>query len=268
MEYVHDQPFNGGQKISGRCLDGEYYLEPCAEWGLPPTEVNVSVAVKLKSLDAPIVLSRPYIPVVKGMDIYDQNIGDFASIYNHIVSIPKQNGKITRGPIFDYQMKRIHAMRRYLDNEFEFKAVSTLSEGCYDIAPALADSYHNGLDSWDMGVFLTLDQAVQEGNWNFEWSYDKPATPWAYELTAVEYPYPVPVTWKLYAKLNEGDEWTLLDQQIDNTDWYESLSYNGGPYPTLFKVSQRQPWQYYRLEVTKKSRNNKYLNFQNFKLLF
>ena len=268
MEYVHDLPFNGGQKISGRCLDGEYYLEPCAEWGLPPTEVNVCVAVKLKSLDAPIVLSRPYIPVVKGLDIYDQNIGDFASIYNHIVSIPKQNGKITRGPIFDYQMKRIHAMRRYLDNEFEFKAVSTLSEGCYDIAPALADSYHGGLDSWDMGVFLTLDQAVQEGNWNFEWSYDKPATPWAYELTAVEYPYPVPVTWKLYAKLNEGDEWTLLDQQIDNTDWYVSYSYDGGPYPTLFKVSQRQPWQYYRLEVTKKSRNNKYLNFQNFKLLF
>ena len=268
MEYVHDHQPNSGTKISGRSLDGEYYLEPCAQWGLPETEVNVSVAVKLKSLDAPIVLSRPYIPLVKGMDIDDQNIGDFASIYNHIVSIPKQNGKITRGPIFDYQMKRIHAMRRYLDNKFEFKAVSTQSEGCYDIAPALIDLYNEG--RWyhnQQGVDVKLDQAVQEGNWNFEWSYDKPATPWAYELSAVQWTCSVPVTWKLYAKLNEGDEWTLLDQQIDNTSWYMTYL-DDGPSPTLFKLSKRQPWQYYRLEVTKKSQNDETLSFQNFKLLF
>lgn len=268
MEYLHDHQPNSGPKISGRSLDGEYYLEPCAQWGLPETEVNVSVAVKLKSLDAPIVLSRPYIPLVKGMDIDKQNIGDFASIYNHIVSIPKQNGKITRGPIFDYQMKRIRAMRRYLDNEFECKVVSTESEGCYDISGALADYYHDGWHPGDMGVYLTLDQAVQEGNWNFEWSYDNPATPWAYELTAVQWPDAVPVTWKLYAKLNAGDEWTLLDQQIDNTSWYMRYYDEFGPSPTLFKLSKRQPWQYYRLEVTKKSQNDKYLTFQNLKLLF
>lgn len=276
MDYVHDRQYKGSQLICGRCLNGEYYLEPCAnESGLPETEVNVSVVVKLRSMDAPLVYSRSYIPVIKGMNISNKNLGDFPAVYDQIVSKPKQNGKFVRGPIYDYQLKRLHSIRRYMDKAFEFKAVSTLSEGCYDIAPALTDNYNSGHYD-EKGVQLELNKSVKEGHWNFEWSYDKPATPWAYEFCARDYPeeatmgtIAVPVSWKLYAKLNESDEWTLLDEQYDNTNWYEKDNiFATSPYPTTFKVNQKKPWQYYRLEITKKSQKNNALNFQNIRLLY
>ena len=261
MNYVHNQQYNGNQLLSGRCLDGEYYLEPCAQWGLPETEVNVSVVVKLRSMDAPMVYSRSYIPVVKPVIVNGFDVGEFATLYDQIVSKPKQNGKIARGPIYDYQLKRLRSLRRYMDNEFEFKAVSTQGEGCYDIKDALLALY-----TADYGLKITLEKSVLEGNWNFEWSYDKPAAPWAYEMSSVNTSY-VPVSWKLKAKLNEGDEWTLLDEQKDNTKWYAT------EYPRLHSAQfdirvKNQPWQYYRLEVTKKSSKNNTLGFLNFKLLY
>jgi len=275
MEYVLDRQYMGDQLISGRSLDDEYFLEPSIAGGIN-TEVEVTVVVKLKSMDAPMVYSRSYLPVLKEMNINDGDLGDFPAVYDQIVSKPKQNGKIARGPIYDYQLKRLHSIRRYMDKEFEFKAVSTQSEGCYDIAPALTDTFNNGWRTNFEGVRIELDKSVQEGNWNFEWSYDKPAAPWAYEFYAIEYPesamkgyHAVPVTWKLYAKLNEGDEWTLLDEHYNNFIWYEYEHGDvSGPYPTLFNVSEKQPWQYYRLEITKKSLKNKLLTFQNIRLLY
>lgn len=264
MDYVHNQQYNDKQLISGRCLNGEYYLEPFAQWGLPETEVNVKVVVKLKSMDAPIVLSRSYLPVVKVVNINTDYVeGDFPTVYDQIVSKPKQNGKIERGPIYDYQLKRLHSFRRYTDNEFEFKVVKTQSDGCYDIKPALKNIY-----KWGENVFVTLNESVQEGEWNFEWSYDKPAAPWAYEMSATSAASDAafPISWKLKAKLNEGDEWTLLDEQNDNNQWCES---NWDPISTKFDIRvKNQPWQYYRLEVTKKSIKNNNLYFENFKLLY
>ena len=117
---------------------------------------------------------------------------------------------------------------------------------------------------------------MQEGEWNFEWSYDKPAAPWAYEMSGHSYNIDsydniaVPVSWKLKAKLNEGDEWTLLDEQIDNNQWYGYSSYGYSlPNSTKFDIRvKNQPWQYYRLEVTKKSIKNNNLFFDNIKLLY
>ena len=264
MDYMHDQQYNGDQLISGRCLNGEYYLEPFAQWGLPNTEVNVKVVVKLKSMDAPIVLSRSYLPVVKVVNINTNDIGgDFAALYDQIVSKPKQNGKFVRGPIYDYQLKRLHSFRRYMDNEFEFKVVKTQSDGCYDIKTALRNSY-----SFGNHFSVTLNESEQEGEWNFEWSYDKPAAPWAYEMSGCSAVSDAafPISWKLKAKLNEGDEWTLLDEQKDNNQWCEST---WDAISTIFDIRvKNQPWQYYRLEVTKKSRESNILFFYNFKLLY
>ena len=267
MDYVNNQSYgDDGSYISGRCLDGKYYLEPSVQYVLPNTEVNVKVVVKLKSMDAPIVLSRSYLPVVKVVDV-----GDFAALYDQIVSKPKQNGKIERGPIYDYQLKRLHSLRRWLDNEFEFKVVKTQSEGCVDIAPALTNKYKIENEGC---YILAPDDSKPEGNWNFEWSYDKPAAPRAYEMCSVNWNYlHAPVSWKLKAKLNEGDEWTLLDEQKDNND-----PWNGDDDPRCISFDLKEknkPWQYYRLEITKKSSHinradweQSHLFLANFKLLY
>ena len=255
MEYVHDQQYIGDQLISGRCLDGEYYLEPCATWGLPQTEVNVSVVVKLRSMDAPMVYSRSYLPVLKKLNGYETN--DYFPVLDQIVSKPKQNGKFVRGPIYDYQLKRLHSLRRYLDNEFEFKVVKTQSEGCYDSAPMLSNFYR------EEGY---KEDASLKDKWNFEWSYDKPATPWAYEMCSkTDAGEGAPVTWELKAKLNEGDNWIVIGEQKD----FKWPNTGVGPVAVKFDLKEKnKSWQYYRLEVTKKAYTEPHIYIPNFKLLY
>lgn len=252
MEYVHNQQV-GDQIISGRSLDGEYYLEPCSQRGLPQTEVNVSAVVKLKSMDAPIVLSRSYLPVAKSLNI--ENTYAFVAIHNQIISKPKKNGKFERGPLYDYQLKRLYSLRRYLDNEFEFKVVSTQSEGCEDAAWFVNNPVYNVVKG-------TIDKQMRK--WNIEWSYDKPAAPWAYEMTSAPGAIANPVSWKLYAKLNAGDEWTLLDEQKDNFEWIQEWFC----LTTKFNVRQKKPWQYYRLEVSRLEDASNNSGFVNIKLLY
>lgn len=256
MEYVHNQPYSGNQLFSGRGVPGgEYFVEPCVQWGLTSEEVNVVVTVKLRSMDAPIVLSRPYIPVVKPVKVDDDNIADFAALYNQIVSKPKKNGKFERGPIYDYQLQRLYSFRNYLDPMFE--VASTQSEGCYDAAILLSDTgYGHDNKIFDSDTdFTTCDC-------NFEWSYDKPKTPWAYEMTQTDYWGFYASSWKLKAKLNAGDEWTVIDEQTDNTDWLKKVEYDvtdkqGSVCVTArFNLKEKnQPYQYFRLEITKKAKS-------------
>lgn len=265
MKYVHNQQ-NGNRLLSGRCLDGEYYLEPCVQWGLPHTEVNVNVVVKLRSMDAPIVLSRSYLPVVKKLDIDKK--ADFAAVYDQIVSKPKKNGKIERGPIYDYQLKRIYSLRRYLDDEFDFKVIKTQSEGCIDAALILNPGYtlktHGYREDHIFGSIGPIDK-----HHVFEWSYDKPNTPWAYEFGTEIDGNCGPSDWTLYAKLNEGDTWIIIDQQANHPNWNYTREDDLGPWFNTFKLKQNnQEYQYYRLEVTKKVKANYVLMLHKFKLLY
>ena len=239
MEYVQDQKY-GNQLISGRCLNGEYYLEPCVTDNVPNTEVNVRVVVKLKSMDAPIVFSRPYLPVVKPVD----NIEDFVALYDQIVSKPKKNGNFERGPIYDYQLQRLYSFRNYIDPMFE--VASTQSEGCYDAAILLSDT-----DYLQDNRIIESDTDFTTCDCNFEWSYDKPKTPWAYEMSKSNYSKYFASSWKLKAKLNAGDEWTVIDEQTDNTDWLVTDAFNYVS-PLFHLKEKNQPYQYFRLEITKK----------------
>ena len=251
MTYSHHVKF-GNQKISGRGLTSEYYIEPAVNTDFSQLEVSVTVLVKLRSQDAPIVLQRTYLPAIKRIDIYSET--QFAAIYDQIVSKPKKDGKIEMGSLYDYQLKRIHSFRRYLDDEFEFKAVS-FSGGTFD-AKGLIASYDQ---YW-------TTQNTQTGNWSFEWAYDKPNMPWAYEIVNFNDREYSPISWKLLGKLNEGDEWTLLDEKIDNKAWLPRTPW--GQYAKYDLIVKNQPWQYYRLEITKKYAKSDRLCIRRFKLLY
>jgi hypothetical protein len=260
MEYVHDQQY-GNQLFSGSSVpDGEYFVEPYVQWGLPQTEVNVVVTVKLRSMDAPIVLSRPYIPVVKPVKVDDDNIEEFVALYDQIVSKPKKNGKFERGPIYDYQLQRLYSFRNYLDPMFE--VASTQSEGCYDAAILLSDTNYE-----QDNIIINSDTDFTTCDCNFEWSYDKPKTPWAYEMSQSSIFYHA-CSWKFKAKLNAGDEWTVIDEQTDNTDWLDKSTGHVVMRTALFNLKEKnQPYQYFRLEITKKSESSELL-LVKFKPLF
>ena len=250
MGYVYKKSVNG-KNLFGMQLNQEYYIEPCADNCLPDLEVDVSVVVKLKSMDAPIVYNRSYIPTAKPMEIDD--ISQFAALYDKIAS-SKKRGKFEMGSVYDYQLKRLHSIRRYLDNTYEFKVVKTKSDGCEDAAPFLTRYYNYD----EKGVLLYANAtSKQKVNYIFEWSYDKPAAPWAYEICSHKYKHSgvkealAPISWKLKAKLNEGDNWTTIDEQNDCDPWTDKDYWSRCAKFDL-KVKNQQ-WQYYRLEVTKNS---------------
>jgi hypothetical protein len=81
-------------------------------------------------------------------------------------------------------------------------------------------------------------------------------------------------SWKLKAKLNAGDEWTVIDEQTDNTDWLNKQEYDytkaemSVTVTALFNLKKKnQPYQYFRLEISKKGHSNRVLDVK-FKPLF
>lgn len=245
--------------LSGRGVDG-YMIEPYAVEELPDLEVNVMVLVKLKSKQNPIVMSRPYLPILKKLDVKSST--DIAALEDKVVKGKAKVGKIERGPIYDYQLKRIHGYKRSADDWF-FLPVSTKSEGCYDARPLFeTPANYSGESSY--GVEISTNQS-KTGEWNIEWSYANADEPCGYEMEAnlstddITYPS----SWKLKAKLNAGDDWTVIDEHNNDywTEGYGSCTY--------FKLKvQNKSWKYYRLEITEKASSKQLLNINYFRLVY
>ena len=71
----------------------------------PPTEINVTVMVKLKSLDAPIVLNRLYLPQFESVDLDDSKAGEIMDRINAKQNLsPKTKGHTQS---YDFQAARI-----------------------------------------------------------------------------------------------------------------------------------------------------------------
>ena len=103
------------------------------------------------------------------------------------------------------------------------------------------------------------------GEWNIEWSYANADEPCGYEMEAnlstddITYPS----SWKLKAKLNAGDDWTVIDEHNNDywTEGYGSCTY--------FKLKvQNKSWKYYRLEITEKASSKQLLNINYFRLVY
>ena len=261
LTYASNIPWTD-KALSGRGIEGKYYIEPCLRDGFPDLEVDVTVAVKLRSMDAPIILSRPYIPAIKRLE--SSKTAEFAEVYDRIENKLKQNGKIEMSPLCDYQLQRIRGFRNHLDPMFE--VVSTQSKGCYDAAKLFANGNYN-----DDGVpFIKQETDFYTVDCNFEWSYEKPKTPWAYEMSKSIWHWAFyPASWKLKAKLNEGDDWKVIDEQTNNTDWlYKKDEGAGCECTAQFDLKEKnKSYQYYRLEITQKSDWSNNL-FAIFKLLY
>lgn len=268
MKYVAQTPSGmPNQYMCGSGIEGEYYLEPVVTKGLPQLEVGVTVVIKLRSMEDPIVLYRSYLPTAKRIDL--KNNTEFVTVYNQIVGKGKVSGKIEMGPIYDYQLKRIYSFVRQVDNEFGFKVVKTQSEGCIDAAIILNTKYRcESQKDYGFHDEETLNGSA-ECNYNFEWSYDKPNTPRAYEISTGYNPECGPADWKILAKLNEGDAWTVIDEQTNHPDWYYDGTAAVGPWFDYIELQQKdQSWQYYRLEITKKRSADYVFCLQKFKLLY
>lgn len=171
-----------------------------------------------------------------------------------------KTGKIERGAIYDYQLRRIHGAKRYVDEYYDYLPISTQSNGCLEARPLLDINYvgDNGVSGW----YMPMENGGPNVDWNFEWSYETPDTPCGYEiLKGTEGTFIA--DWKLKAKLNEGDEWILIDEQTNKNDWMTNGLYD------YFKLKETdRPWRYFRLEITKTGESSNGVHIQNFRLVY
>ena len=101
---LKDYYFGRSNHLNGRCKD-DLWLEPGSiqsyqeDARFPFLEVNVTVRVKMKGMDTPILLSRNYLPEYKKWDKVE--------FFNAI----KKAGSYKHTELYNYQMKRINDLQ-------------------------------------------------------------------------------------------------------------------------------------------------------------
>ena len=252
-----DPLFKYNDKIQGRGADG-YAIEPqflpgYREARIPFLEVNVTVLVKMKGVDTPIVLSRNYLPEIKSFD---------ATEFNNAVHKAKPYASKMQGhtELYDYQMKRIYTI---LD-DYDVDAV--FPDGFFPKLTATSGSpYRHSYDMIFDGDWFTDWESKEtdmiDGMWYVEFRSSRPLVPARYYMTASHYcanyawsDTTNPYNWRLLAKAKEGDQWTTI-ATVTNDDRLPGGYDRPSPLP---KYQDRveypldvtgKTWQYFRLEI-------------------
>ena len=215
----------------------DFWLEPVYisnENRVASHEVNVIVQVKLKSIDAPIVYVRNYLPEYK---VYDY--GEFQN------SVKRFTEKYRHSDMYDYQMQRIADICSIYS--LKYNKPYTATEGNY--ANAGASNLFNS-DFNDPWYVKTSDK--QNGIWYVEfYRNDRAITPVSYVLSVrgnnTSTKNRNPKSWKLKAKLNEGDQWVTISEKNNASILVDCVNYASKTFD--LSVTGRQ-WKYFRLEVS------------------
>ena len=233
-EYLFIPPYYG--YLNGRCKD-DLWLEPAVTMyddgkRLPFLEVNVTVRVKMKGMDTPILLSRNYLPEYKE---YKYNTRE---MYQSV----KKAGAYKHTELYNYQMKRIDDYltlcgQNYKDYNY-IPLRGTLSKGGSEGYDKLFDG--NKETKW-------CTNQKKDGKWFVEFMSREPINVYSYGLITAndteDFPERNPKNWKLYGKLNKGDQWTEIDYRT-----------NGNPtvcnYMQAWFSCGHMKCQYFRFEVS------------------
>ena len=97
----------------------------------PPTEINVTVMVKLKSLDAPIVLNRLYLPQFESVDLDASKAGEIMDRINAKKNLSPKTAGHTQS--YDFQAARINKC-------FKLLSVNSLAPLSLDISTFAAEN--------------------------------------------------------------------------------------------------------------------------------
>lgn len=253
----NDKKFSWTETVKGRGADG-YAIEPQYLGGyqtgyMPFLEVSVTVLVKLKSMDTPVLLSRNYLPEIKSFD---------AAEFNNAVHKAKPYASKMQGhtELYDYQMRRIYTI---LD-DYDVDAV--FPDGFLPKLTATSGSpYTYNYDRIFDGDWFTdwksKETDMTDGMWYVEFRSSRPLVPARYYMTAshscasfVWNDTTNPYNWRLLAKAKEGDQWTTI-ATVTNDDRLPGGYDRPSPLP---KYQDRveypldvtgKTWQYFRLEI-------------------
>ena len=205
---------------------------------LPFLEVNVKVLVKMKGMQQPIVLSRSYLP-----EILDYNDG---AAFNFSKEKTRPYASKMKGhtDLYDYQMKRISdIIKRYsLPNE-NYKDYSLFP---LNGTGAMGGENYAKLFDGNTGTKWCTGEK-KDGKWFVEFMSKQPINVSSYCLTTANdtkwFSGRNPKNWKVYGKLKESDQWTLLDSRTNG-------NLPADNYKEAWFSCSHMKCQYFRFEVS------------------
>ena len=235
------------------CYKGTYYgSEDTYANGLeflnPAVEINVTLIVKLKTMEDPIILNRMYLPEFKYMDIYEPKPAwDMMERIKERKNItPQMEGHTF---LYDYEVSRIDRCFRAFLSPINFDA---------KLIPM--EYYWDNNKKFRFGFLFNENlnektRYVYGSTWYIPFFAKQPITPTGYTLTTAsdfvekqafdKYPGSRIKDWVLKAKLNESDDWTVIAtvnndttiQIVNSTSFDFPLDVTGGK------------WQYFQFET-------------------
>lgn len=251
--------FSWTETIQGRGADG-YAIEPQYLGGyqtgyMPFLEVSVTVLVKMKGMDTPIVLSRNYLPEIKSFDKVE---------FNNAVRKTKPYASKMQGhtELYDYQMRRIYTILSDYDVDAVFPDGFFPKLTATSGSPGWSErySYKKIFDrDWATDWRSPNTNKNKDNVWFVEFHSTWPVSPKSYYMTISPSCYAYvwesstnPDSWTLWGKEKEGDYWVLLDKVTGDTKM--PAGYNTRQVRVEYPLSKSGTWQYFRLEI-KHTRN-------------
>ena len=231
--------FKWQEKTQGRGANG-YAIEPQYLGGywhtyMPFLEVNVTLRIKMKGLQQPIVLNRTYLPDIKEYGVG----GDFANSMKK--AMPYASKMKGHSDLYDYQMKRISDIFEKYDLRKNYIPLS----GTGSAREEGSEGYDKLFDGKKETKWATNQK--KDGKWFVEFMSWQPITPTSYCLTTANdtksYPGRNPKSWKVYGKLNEGDKWTELDSRTNG-------NLPADNYKEAWFSCSHMKCQYFRFEIS------------------
>ncbi|MDO4187021.1 MAG: hypothetical protein Q4D30_11155 [Bacteroidales bacterium] len=254
VDHWNSTEFSWTETIQGRGADG-YAIEPQYLGGysytyMPFLEVSVTVLVKMKGMDTPIVLSRNYLPEIKSFD---------ATEFNNAVRKTKPYASKMQGhtELYDYQMKRIYTILDDYDVDAVFPDGFIPKLTATSGSPGWSErySYKKIFDrDWSTDWRSPNTNKDKYNVWFVEFQSTWPISPKSYYMTITPSCYAYvwqdstnPDSWTLWGKEKEGDYWVLLDKVTGDTKM--PAGYNTRQVRVEYPLSKSGTWQYFRLEI-------------------
>lgn len=256
----NDTKFTWTETVKGRGADG-YAIEPQYLGGygfsytyMPFLEVSVTVLVKLKSMDTPVLLSRNYLPEIKSFDKEE---------FNNAVHKAKPYASKMQGhtELYDYQMRRIYTILSDYDVDAVFPDGFFPKLTATSGSPGWSErySYKNIFDrDWATDWRSPNTNKNTDNVWFVEFHSTWPISPKSYYMTISPSCYAYvwesstnPDSWTLWGKEKEGDYWILLSKVTGDTKM--PAGYNTKQVRVEYPLKSGT-WQYFRLEI-KHTRN-------------
>lgn len=257
----NDKKFQWTETVKGRGADG-YAIEPQYLGGygfsytyMPFLEVSVTVLVKMKGMDTPVLLSRNYLPEIKSFDKEE---------FNNAVHKTKPYASKMQGhtELYDYQMRRIYTILSDYDVDAVFPDGFFPKLTATSGSPGWSErySYKKIFDrDWATDWRSPNTNKDKYNVWFVEFQSTWPISPKSYYMTISSSCYAYvwedssnPDSWTLWGKKKEGDYWVLLDKVTGDTKM--PAGYNTKQVRVEYPLSKSGTWQYFRLEI-KHTRN-------------